>query len=1394
MKQARLIQQISMSTSRSRLRLALYIVAAMLVVGFFTGWLYERQMQKNTAALLADARAAEADGDLKQASIAYRRYLRREPSDMAALRAYAGVLFERSKRSVEALPDAIRTLQRIVGLNPQDVESLDRLSTLSLIIRDFQAAEELALKWIDVAPTSAEARLTLARAQMGLSRPHDSVTTLTDALKIVPPATVYPLLVDILSRIPNRQEEALLHLNEGLETAPDDPAMHLSAFLFYRNRQESSKAVEHLRRAIDLGDDSLAVLLTAAQFYVSESMMDDAEDILRRAATIAPDDRRVILLQSRVVRHRREPAEMLRMADILEKRAEGKDAELLVQAADLYLHNQRFDDVDRCLKLVDSDPDAPAPHIASAELLRALMEMEHQRWRTAIAFLRRAMERNPANVGVLKALVRCYMLIGDLDAAEEIGRIITATAPKDIEARFTLTDILWAQRRYAEVKSVVSTLVSTDNALGLVARLVQLVADWASNVDPSVDRAAAWDTWPHREAITTLARQEPAVAVWLVRAIALTGRLNAAREFLDSSNSADASTAALKSEFHRLVLEHGSFEEAARLADELIANDPASVDGYRMRVLALSAEKRTEDARAVIVSAPIPQEQKTGLTEALADAFVRSNDIDQALPLYREVATKAPANVSSRLKLIQLTADLKEARQRASELIALEGESSFRANHELARALLRLDPEGEGPVEATKILQSCLAARPRWASARASLGRALELQKQWYDAVEAYRTALAQQPDLLFTSIGVHVVELLTQMGRLSEAQSMLNALTASIPDDPRVLALWINQQIRMRDYQSAQSTARQLWTLQPENPVWPALQADLYLRMGDTAQTVETAEKALQLNPDSIPLWMVLSRALIAQNRAAEAVGRVATFVNDRPDASRRLLLAGVHLLAGHEAEAVAEVERAQRDAGEHAESWAAVSDFWGRLGRSDRQLSAAREVVRLRKEDASQSLILAALLMENGTASQLVEAQAIVKNRLDAEPENLEAMILAARIDMLMMPPDLAAAEARLEKVLSTDPLKTDARIALSALQLAQGRSEAARSTLRVGLAVAPDSPELLTASAKLNLTVRDFDAAITAASHLMTVQPRSLLALQILASAYERKGQPAVGLRIVRDRLPESTATTEERIVLASLYESTGDARRAEEIYRQALQSSPGHQAILRNLIALLSRKKELSAIRELAEQRRLEAPDDHETLMVAAQALTCSCADPEYRRLGESWFDELATTRKDRAADVFYHSARCFHACGEADRGVQRLGDALRAEPLHRQAANDLAWILADELSRPTEAVAVIERFIGAGGAWDGHLRDTYGYALLRTGRWAAAEESLTESLRIASSPVTRTFATYHLALLHDQTGRTNEARAHARQALTFDREFGGLNGAQRNDCQRILDTR
>ena len=143
----------------------LLIVVGLLVAfaGIGGYYLLAYRKQQNTQKLLRQATEAVAAQDWDEAAVNYHHYLLRQPDDVSALASYADVLLEQRETSPEVTSDAMHTLQRLAGLQPDNPDPLAKITDLYLTLHMYSFAEESGRNWVKLAPMSSDAAADLAR-------------------------------------------------------------------------------------------------------------------------------------------------------------------------------------------------------------------------------------------------------------------------------------------------------------------------------------------------------------------------------------------------------------------------------------------------------------------------------------------------------------------------------------------------------------------------------------------------------------------------------------------------------------------------------------------------------------------------------------------------------------------------------------------------------------------------------------------------------------------------------------------------------------------------------------------------------------------------------------------------------------------------------------------------------------------------------------------------------------------------------------------------------------------------------------------------------------------------------------------------------------------------------
>lgn len=139
-------------------------------------------------------------------------------------------------------------------------------------------------------------------------------------------------------------------------------------------------------------------------------------------------------------------------------------------------------------------------------------------------------------------------------------------------------------------------------------------------------------------------------------------------------------------------------------------------------------------------------------------------------------------------------------------------------------------------------------------------------------------------------------------------------------------------------------------------------------------------------------------------------------------------------------------------------------------------------------------------------------------------------------------------------------------------------------------------------------------------------------------------------------------------------------------------------------------------------------------------------------------------------------------------GEIEPAVQTYEDVLRHAPDNPQALNNLAYMLAEDLGRPAEALPYAERLHDLATGLPKVL-DTVGWVYYLNGRVDQAEGVLREALRIEPNTLA---ARYHLGRLYADRGQWPVAQREFRRLLQNARALE--NEQYQNKAQEALENR
>ncbi len=232
------------------------------------------------------------------------------------------------------------------------------------------------------------------------------------------------------------------------------------------------------------------------------------------------------------------------------------------------------------------------------------------------------------------------------------------------------------------------------------------------------------------------------------------------------------------------------------------------------------------------------------------------------------------------------------------------------------------------------------------------------------------------------------------------------------------------------------------------------------------------------------------------------------------------------------------------------------------------------------------------------------------------------------------------------------------------------------------------------------------------------------------------------------------------------LAEAYWNTGRAKRAGEMYEQALERSPGHVVALRNYGATLIESGEFARAAEVLERGCNEAEGDARCFSNLGEALT---------RLGRHGAASEALGRAVRLdpdlPEAHANLASAYSGGGDRGRAVASAREAIRLRPDFYAAHNTLANLLVEQ-GQDAEAERHYKLAVAAGSQYaEAHYN--YGSWLIGRRRTSEAERMLTRAVQLRPK-----FAEAHnnLGNLLAMGGRVSDGIRHFELAIESDAQY------------------
>ena len=303
-----------------------------------------------------------------------------------------------------------------------------------------------------------------------------------------------------------------------------------------------------------------------------------------------------------------------------------------------------------------------------------------------------------------------------------------------------------------------------------------------------------------------------------------------------------------------IKIQREEMEDARKLVDEIIADDPDNSEALLVRAAFKFTERDYDNAIADLRTVLRANEQSVRALLLLARSHVGAGNAELAQDAYRRLIEVKPGHPEASAELAELLArrgDMDLAEEVLRERLEVDPEDR-KAAAGLVQALIVQGNLSDAETEARNMLEF----EDPTGLAEFQLGRVMQAQESGPEAIAAYKLALEKSPEAVQPLEGL--ISVLVQNDQADEAIRYLNAHLKEYPTQSTAKYLLASVYARQGDTDAARKYLEEIIAAQPENIRAFAALANLY--PDDVETRIETYRRGLDANPENAAISLLLS------------------------------------------------------------------------------------------------------------------------------------------------------------------------------------------------------------------------------------------------------------------------------------------------------------------------------------------------------------------------------------------------------------------------------------------------------------------------------------------------------------------------------------------------------
>lgn len=818
-----------------------------------------------------------------------------------------------------------------------------------------------------------------------------------------------------------------------------------------------------------------------------------------------------------------------------------------------------------------------------------------------------------------------------------------------------------------------------------------------------------------------------------------------------------------------------------------------------------------------------------------ARAMLNQGELDKLIATWADTALTKPAAIAQVKATLAAAYGIKGQLDKAGQAVkqALAADPNNMEARLAHAQLLAAGGDVSGALE-----DVALAAKAQPESVRPYLVKAKLLEDSRAaagDIALAYQDALKR--DARNSQARLGLISLHVRHREMDAATAQVNKLRELEPEAIPTVYFSTMLALEKRDMKVAREGADQLLKLAPENVAVLQLVGAVEFENASYGQSAAHLGKALLRAGDSVSVRVMLARALIRSGELKKAVSALQPLIGDSPNLDALTLAADAYTGLGDANRAKQLYQRAVslNPKSQAARGALAITDI--NEGRMEQGLRALQQLAQ--SSDSAQVDLL--LFGANLQARRFDEAAAAIEQLDRRQPGSALAAYLTGQLATSRG--DVTKAREAFELALKREPSQLGAVVALSALDVQGGRSEAALlryqaflervpRSVDAELAIAslksqrgataeqtraelerlvkkyPESVEPLVVLTRMLLSQKDLKAAQQVARDMLTNFPDKAPALDAAGQVELASGDLNQPLQTFGKLAALAPRSATPLVRLAQVYVARRDMNAALGQLRKAVALEPGHRDAQFQLVSLLAGTGKADEALQQAQGVQKLLPDDplgwtmegdlrvgranfpaavaaYEKSLakakVGATAVKLHRALEDAGKLKEAQGVEAAWQRDNPDDPVFnYYLGDRYLVLNKLDVAERLYRNVLKSQPNDGASLNNLAWILGRK--GDPEALSFGERALAVAPNSPDFM-DTVAELHAKAGRAAQAVSLQRRAVELAP---TQPMLKMHLAQYLIKDNQRSAARRELEGLAALGNKF-----AKQDDVRRML---